>query len=132
MILRLSRGVTIEPTCAGGNVDCRRLFMGDRYRQLARVYPEVIHRLSRQGEPAAIIEYLKASAEIRQFYEIEEQGGRVGLVLRDEIFRTPASLNGLPFELQVKSGSQRWSYPLPLERFAALGNLLPLLTGDRS
>jgi L-ascorbate metabolism protein UlaG (beta-lactamase superfamily) len=132
MILRLSQGVTIEPMYAGDNVDCRLLFMGDRLRQVARAYPEVTHRLSRQGEPATVAQYVKESAEIRQFYEIEENGGRIGLVLRDEIFRTPASLDGLPFELHVRTGSQRRSYPLPLECFAALGNLLPLLLGDRS
>src|SRR5215203_247348 len=132
MILRLSRGVTIEPMYAGSDVDCRMLFMGDRYRQLLRAYSEVIHRLSRPGEPTAIAQYLRESAEIQQFYQIEEEGGRIGLVLRDEIFRTPASLDGLPFELRVRRGSHTRSYPLPLERFAALGHLVPLLTAERS
>ena len=36
MILRLAQGVTIAPEYAGADVDCRLLFMGDRYRQLLR------------------------------------------------------------------------------------------------
>jgi L-ascorbate metabolism protein UlaG (beta-lactamase superfamily) len=108
------------------------LFIGDRYRQLLRVYPEVIHRLSRPGDPAAVAQYVKESAEIRQFYDIEENGGRVGLVMRDEIFRERASLKGLNFQLSVMGGSSHHLYPLPFERFAAAGELLPLLAGDRS
>ena len=132
MILRLAKGVTIAPECNGADVDCRLLFMGDRYRQLLRTYPEVIHRLSRPAGPAAIAEYLAESAEIRQFYDIEEDGERVGVVMRDEIFRQPASLEGLPFELSITGGSHPIHYPLPLERFAAVGELLPLLAGDKT
>ena len=132
MVLRLSKGVTVEPEYAGSDVDCRLLFTGDRCRQLLRAYPEVIHRLSRPSEPASIVRYLRESTEIQQFYDIEEDGGRICLTMRDEIFRTPASLDGLPFELHVRRGLHHCSYPLPLDCFVALGNLLPLLTGDRS
>ena len=132
MILRLVQGVNIEPMYAGADVDCRLLFIGDRYRQLLRLYPEIIHRLSRPGGPAVVAPYLKESAEIRQFYDIEEDGDRIGVVMRDEIFREPASLDGINFELRVTDGSSQRHYPLPLERFAALGELLPLLAGERS
>jgi L-ascorbate metabolism protein UlaG (beta-lactamase superfamily) len=132
MILRLADGVTVHPKYADADVDCRLLFIGDRYRQLLRTYPEVIYRLSRPGGFAATARYLNESAEIRQYYNIEESGERIGVVMRDEIFREPASLEGLNFELSVLGGSRHRHYPIPLKYFAALGELLPLLGGDQS
>ena len=132
MILRLAQNVSVEPVYGDDDVDCRLLFIGDRYRQLLRLYPEVIYRLSRPGSPSATAQYLKESAEVRQFYDVEEDGGRVGLVMRDNIFREPASLDGLNFELSVMDKSRHRHYPLPLDRFVAVGELLPLLMGDRS
>jgi len=132
MILRFAEDVCVEVNYCGERVDCRMLFMGDRYRQLVRLHPEAIHRFSRPGGGAAISRYLSQSAEIRQFYDIQEADGRVGLTMRDEIFGEPASFEGLQFELRVQNGARRCDYPLRLEQFTALGQMLPLLTGDRT
>ena len=39
-ILRLVHGIDLEPVHEGFTLDCRLLFMGDRYRQLLRTYPK--------------------------------------------------------------------------------------------
>src|SRR5689334_10750523 len=121
MILRLAQNVSVQPEYITGHIDCRLLFIGDRYRQLLRLYPEVVHRLSSRGGTSAVAQYLRESAEIQQFYHIEEDGKRVGVVMRDDIFREPASLDGLNFELSVMDESHHSRYPLPLDRFAAVG-----------
>ena len=73
MILRLAHDVGAVPEYGAADVDCRLLFVGDRYRQLLRLYPEVVHRLSRLGGPSAVAQYLNDSDEIRQFYLITFQ-----------------------------------------------------------
>src|SRR5262245_8004158 len=131
-ILRLRPDVRIEPRYAGYDVDCRLLFMGDRYRQLLRVYPEVIRRLTRRSSPPLIAQDLRDSPEILHYYEVCEHNTSVGVVMRDEFFRNPASLDDLRVELLVWDQARHRRYPLPLERFHALGRLLPLLGGDRT
>jgi len=56
MNLAIAAGVTILPQHAGTDldVDCRLLFMGDRYRQLLRAYPEIVHRLSQTVEAGQV------------------------------------------------------------------------------
>jgi hypothetical protein len=130
--VRLKRRVRVEPQYAGTDVDCRLLFMGDRYRQLLRAYPEAIVRLTRRRDADAIARDLRASAEILQFYDVVERNGTVGLRMRDEIFSSPAPIDELDFNLLVWDESNRKRYALPLERFHALGRLLPLLGGDLS
>jgi len=68
---------------------------------------------------------VRESAEICQYYDLNEIEQCVALTLRDEFFREPASLEGLRFELSVSAASRRRQYQLPLERFAALGNSCP-------
>src|SRR6476659_6308340 len=126
-IVRLRRGVRVEPRYAGTDVDCRLLFMGDRYRQLLRAYPEAIYRLTRRHGREAIARDLRASPEVLSFYDVSERNGTVGLLMRDEIFRTPAPLDELDFELVVQDESRMRRYALPLARFHALGRLVPLL-----
>ena len=66
-VLRLVDGVNIEPQHDESTLDCRLLFMGDRYRQLLRTYPEVIYRLSRSKTLPEIRDFVNASAEIAQY-----------------------------------------------------------------
>ena len=66
-VLRLVDGVNIEPQHEESTLDCRLLFMGDRYRQLLRTYPEVIYRLSRSKTLPEIRDFVNASAEIAQY-----------------------------------------------------------------
>ncbi len=54
---------------------------------------------------------------------------RVALKMRDEMFREPASLQDFECVLIVSKQDQHADYPLPLSRFGALGQLLPLLAG---
>jgi hypothetical protein len=131
-MLRLRPNVRIEPRYAGYDVDCRLLFMGDRYRQLLRAYPEVIRRLTRRSSLPLIAEDLRDSPEILHYYQVCEHNGRVGVVMRDEFFRNAASIDDIRFELLVWDERYHRRYPLPLERFHALGRLLPFLGGDRT
>ena len=131
-ILRLRPNVRIEPRYAGFDVDCRLLFMGDRYRQLLRTYPEVVRRLTRRSSPDLVARDLRESPEILHFYDVQERDGTVGVVMRDEVFRGGATLEGITFELLVWDERSHRRYELPLEHFRALGRLLPLLGGDRS
>jgi hypothetical protein len=75
-VLRLVHGINLEPVHEEFTLDCRLLFMGDRYRQLVRAYPEVIHRLSRPKPTAEIAAFLRESAEIAQYYAISSDAGR--------------------------------------------------------
>jgi L-ascorbate metabolism protein UlaG (beta-lactamase superfamily) len=124
--------VRFDLRAGGTDVDCRLLFMGDRYRQLLRTYPEAVHRLTRRPRPDAIARDLRESPEILHFYDVWERNGMVGLVMRDEIFRERASLDDLDFEVRAWDETHGRRYAVPLERFSALGRLMPLLGGDRS
>jgi L-ascorbate metabolism protein UlaG (beta-lactamase superfamily) len=130
--LRLRRDVRIEPRYAGHQVDCRLLYMGDRYRQLLRVYPEVIRRLTRNPSPESTLRDLQESPEILHYYHVEQRADAIGVVMRDEMFRTEAPLDGVTFELLVWDNRRHERFDLPLDRFCTLGLLLPLLGGDRS
>jgi L-ascorbate metabolism protein UlaG (beta-lactamase superfamily) len=131
-MLRLRSNVLVEPRYAGYDIDCRLLFIGDRYRQLLRAYPEVVRRLTRFGSPERVAQDLRDSPEILHFYDVLQQNGKVGVVMRDEIFRTNAPIENLDIKLVVWEGARHRWYDMPLDRFRALGNLLPLLGGDRS
>jgi L-ascorbate metabolism protein UlaG (beta-lactamase superfamily) len=131
-ILRLGRRVTIEPRCNEEHVDCRLLFIGDRNRQLTRTYAEAIHRLTSRRTPDAAARFLKDSAEILQYYDVRLEGDRVSLELRESMFRDAASLDDLTFEIRVSHATGTKEYPLPIAEFHALGQLLPLLAGDRT
>ena len=94
-VLRLVHGINLEPVHEEFTLDCRLLFMGDRYRQLLRAYPEVIHRLSRPKPLAEVAAFLRESAEIAQYYAISADAQKVAVTLRDEIFREPQPLASL-------------------------------------
>lgn len=49
-VIRLAPGVRLEPLYRDMMSNCRLLFMGDRYRQLLRAYPEAVYRLSRSTQ----------------------------------------------------------------------------------
>jgi L-ascorbate metabolism protein UlaG (beta-lactamase superfamily) len=131
-ILRFGPRVWIEPKCFDDLVDCRQFFTGDHNRELLRTYPEAIFRLSRRLPAPALARFVRASAEITQFYDVTIDGDRVELLMRDDVFRTPAPLEDLEYELHVGDGTREVRYPLPLDRFSALGALAPLLLGDRT
>src|SRR5262245_28430848 len=131
-VVRLRRAVRVEPRYAGSDVDCRLLFMGDRYRQLVQAYGEAIYRLTRRRDVDAIAGYLREAPDVVHFYDVWQRDGAVGVHMRDEIFRVQAPIEELDFGLLVWDESSHRSYPLPLERFHALGRLLPLLSGDRT
>src|SRR5262245_17578540 len=92
-VLRLAPGVNVEPIFEELTLDCRLLFMGDRYRQLVRAYPEVVHRLSRSRPPQEIAAFIRDSAEIAQYYNVEVGADRVAVTLKNEMFCNSASLD---------------------------------------
>ena len=129
-VLRLVDGVNIEPQHEESTLDCRLLFMGDRYRQLLRTYPEVIYRLSRPRPLPAIRDFVNASDEIAQFYEVTADDDMVAVTLRDSFFREAAPSSSLDLHVRVGGRGDWSSYPLTLERLRVLGQLVPLLQGD--
>ena len=131
-VLRLVDGVNIEPQHDESTLDCRLLFMGDRYRQLLRTYPEVIYRLSRSKTLPEIRDFVNASAEIAQYYEVTATDEKVAVTLRDSIFREAVPHSTLDLHLRVGRRGDWSSYPLTIERLRVLGQLVPLLQGDWS
>ena len=112
------------------NVDCRLLFIGDRYRQLLRAYEEAIFRLSRSSSLAARDAYLRSSAEVDQFYEITTTPERIALRMRDAVFSTQAPLEELDLHFVARRGDTQVSLPLSIARLQAAGTLLPLVNGE--
>ena len=131
-VLRLAPGVDLAPLYEGLTVDCRLLFLGDRYRQFVRAYEEAVHRLSRRREPEALKRSIEDSREIQQYWDVGMRERHVTLKMRDEMFREPASLDDFECVLVISRQDQHADFPLPLSRFGALGRLLPLLAGRHS
>src|SRR5262249_43790395 len=135
IVVRLLPGADAEPLyrgqIPGSTVDCRLLLLGDRHRQLLRAYTELVYRMSRPGDLKTIAAEVLESAEIQQYYDVSLANGSVGLTLRDGIFQEQYPLHSDDFALRITAGSRVMTVPLPLERFHALGILLPLLAGDK-
>jgi L-ascorbate metabolism protein UlaG (beta-lactamase superfamily) len=112
------------------NVDCRLLFIGDRYRQLLRAYAEAIFRLSRLSPLAERDAYLRSSAEVRQFYEITTTPDKIALRMHDAIFSTQAPLEELDLQLVARRAGTEVSVPLSIARLRVAGTLLPLVNGE--
>jgi L-ascorbate metabolism protein UlaG (beta-lactamase superfamily) len=129
-VVRLAPGVQLEPLYRGQMLDCRLHLLGDRQRQLLRAYSEVIHRLSRNSEPASAAADVLDSAEIAQYYDVSVSDGCVKLTLGDAAFQEQYPLRLDDFALRVTAGSRAVTLPLPMYRFHAIGTLLPLLAGN--
>jgi L-ascorbate metabolism protein UlaG (beta-lactamase superfamily) len=86
--------------------------------------------MSRPGDPKAIAAGILESAEIQQYYDVSVKNDGVRLTLRDSAFRDQYPLRSDDFALRVSLGSRALTVPLPLERFRAVGTLLPLLAGN--
>lgn len=125
--LRLAEGVQVAPMYGDIDVDCRLLFIGDRYRQLLRAFAEAIFRLSRSRSLADRGAYLRASAEVAQFYDVTTTPEKIALRMRDEIFATQAPLDELELHLVASRGAREVSVPLSIEQLEAAGALLPLV-----
>jgi len=132
LVSGLSVTLNAEPLHGDGNLDCRLLFMGDRYRELLRAYPELVFRLSRPWPISRREAFARASAEITQFYELHMVSGKVVAHLRDEVFAAQAPPDQLDLVLRASDGVRECSTPLPLHRLRAVGILLPLLNGEHA
>lgn len=130
--LRVASGVKVVPMYGDIDVDCRLLFIGDRYRQLLRAYAEAIFRLSRSTSIPERDVYLRASAEVNQFYEVTTSDDKIALRMRDAVFCEQAPLEELDLHLIAGRGETEVSVPLPIVRLKAVGMLVPLLNGEHS
>ena len=130
VVVRLRPGVDMQPMYRGQNLDCRLFLLGDRHRQLLRSHTEIVYRMSRPGDPNAIAAEVLESAEIQQYYSVSVVNGCPRLILRDAAFRDQYPLRSEDFTVRVTAGRRTVTIPLPLERFRALGTLLPLLAGN--
>ena len=102
--LRLAPGVKVQLMYGDFEVDCRLLFIGDRYRQLIRAYEEAIYRLSRPWPLPELDRYLRASAEVAQMYEVTSTDAKIAIRMRDHIFATQASLSEIDLSLVARPG----------------------------
>jgi L-ascorbate metabolism protein UlaG (beta-lactamase superfamily) len=127
--LQLAPDVHIEPMAGDYTVDCRLLFIGDRHRQLVRAYAEAIHRLSRPCSMAQREAFLRASAEVTQFYEVTSTSDRIALRMKDEYFREAAPLDEIDLSLVARRGAAVVRLAMPLTAMAAVGRIVPMLRG---
>ena len=125
--LRLAEGVAVAPMYGDIDVDCRLLFIGDRYRQLLRAYAEAMFRLMRPRPVAERDAYLRGSAEVAQFYEVTTTPQKISLRMREEIFAAQAPLEELDLHFVASRGVDEVSVPLTVAQLRAAGTLLPLL-----
>lgn len=132
-VVALKSSARLEPQYRGSQhsqLDCRCFLLGDRYRQLTLAYAEAVHRLTQSRDLRSTAAEMLESAEIRGFYDVCVIDDRVRLVLHDTAFKEQYPLGPNDFTLRITVGSRTSTMPLPLERFRALGMLLPLLAGN--
>ena len=113
-------------------VDCRLLYMGAQLFEVRRAYAVAISIFEGSHSRRELSKRLAESPEIQRHYESVERNGKVCLTMREKTFREPGPLDGIEFSLRITRGLRAHLHPLELERFAALGNLMPLLEGGRS
>jgi L-ascorbate metabolism protein UlaG (beta-lactamase superfamily) len=110
-------------------VDCLVLFLGPRLRQILEAHKEAVRLFSETQDPAELLERLRASADVQRIYEGRLAGGKVCIEMRESAFREPGQAESLDFKLRILVGRRTLFYPVPLDRFGALGILFPLLLG---
>ncbi len=113
-------------------MDCRLLFMGAHWFEARRSYAAAIEIFDARYGRAELLERLADSPEVQRHYVSGETAGKVSITMREEAFYGQGPLEGIEFSLRVTHRMRAHLYPLALERFAALGNLMPLLEGGRS
>jgi L-ascorbate metabolism protein UlaG (beta-lactamase superfamily) len=135
--IRLRSGVAIDfvyrdpDEGISAQVDCRLLFMGANLFAVRRAYAEAIRLFEGGHSRAELSKRLAESPEIQRHYESVERDGKVSITMREATFRESGPLEGIEFSLRITSRMRAHLYPLALERFGALGNLMPLLEGGR-
>ncbi len=110
-------------------VDCTVLFAGPHLEQILTAYAEAVRLFSEIREPAKLLERVQASASIQNIYESRLTDGKVCIEMREAVFRKRGLVEDLNFSLRILAGRRTLFYPVPFARFAALGNLFPLLLG---
>lgn len=110
-------------------VDCRLLFLGTHLSQIRRAYSEAVRAFAGDAVGERLRNRLGASANILAAYDFLEANGKTRLMMRDSFFREPGPLDGLEFSLHLSRAGLARSWPLPIARLAALGNLMPALVG---
>jgi L-ascorbate metabolism protein UlaG (beta-lactamase superfamily) len=111
-------------------VDCTVMFAGPHLEQIQTAYREVVRLFSETRDPAELLKRLRASADVQRIYESRVTDGKACIEMRDSVFRKPGPVERLEFKLRILAGRRTLFYPVPLERFGALGNLFPLLLGS--
>jgi L-ascorbate metabolism protein UlaG (beta-lactamase superfamily) len=135
--IRIRSGVAIDfvyrdpDEGLSAQVDCRLLFMGVNFFAVRRAYAAAIQLFEGGHGRSELRRRLAESPEIQRHYESVERDGKVCLTMREATFREPGPLDGIDFSLRITRGLRAHLYPLELARFAALGNLMPLLEGGR-
>jgi len=105
--------------------------MGANLFAVRRAYAEAIRLFEGGHSRAELSKRLAESPEIQRHYESVERDGKVSITMREATFRESGPLEGIEFSLRITSRMRAHLYPLALERFGALGNLMPLLEGGR-
>ena len=110
-------------------VDCTVMFAGAHLAEILVAYEEAVRLFSKTQDSAELLKHLNASQTVQKIYESKLVRGRAAIEMRERIFHEPGPVEQLEFRLRVLVGKRRLFYPVPLERFAALGALCPLLLG---
>jgi L-ascorbate metabolism protein UlaG (beta-lactamase superfamily) len=135
--IRMRSGVAIDLVYRdpdygiSSQVDCRLLFMGSHWFEVRRAYAAAIRIFEAGLSRPELLKRLAESPEIQRHYESKETDGKVSVVMRDEAFREQGPLEGIEFSLRITHRMRAHLHPLELDRFSALGNLMPLLEGGR-
>ena len=133
--LRISPAVSVEflyrdpQLKVPPRVDCTVLFAGPHLEQILTAYAEAVRLFSEIREPTKLLERVQASVSIRNIYESRIIDGKVCIEMREAVFRKRGPVEDLDFSLRILTGKRILFYPVPFARFAALGNLFPLLLG---
>jgi L-ascorbate metabolism protein UlaG (beta-lactamase superfamily) len=134
--LRISPAVSVEffyrdfELKVPPRVDCAVMFAGPHLEQILTAYREAVRLFTETRDPAELLERLQASAPVQTIYETRMTDGKACIEMRDSVFRKPGPVERLEFKLRILAGRRTLFYPVPLERFGALGNLFPLLLGS--
>src|SRR5258708_10158198 len=114
-------------------VDCRLLFIGIHLGQLRSAYRHAVELFQQfPDSPKLLRDRLVACEDIQALYEIRETDGKGSILMRATVFSQSGPTDEIEFSLRITVAGLKLFFEVPLNRFAALGNLMPLLLGNHS
>jgi L-ascorbate metabolism protein UlaG (beta-lactamase superfamily) len=112
-------------------LDCRLLFTGKHVGQLRSAYRHAVELFQEFSDSTKLRDRLLACEDIQAMYAIGETDGKVSITMREAVFRRSGPIDEIEFAIRISMAGRKFFHRVPLTRFAALGNLMPLLLGNR-